>query len=104
MSRVQRLALATIGLAQFAVAMDFSIVYVAMPTIGADLGMDPATLQWLITAYSLPFAGFLLFGGKVVDRVGALRVFVAGIAVFGAASVLAGVANADWLVIVGRAM
>lgn len=101
---MQRLALATIGLAQFAIAMDFSIVYVAMPTIGADLGMDPATLQWLITAYSLPFAGFLLFGGKVVDRVGALRVFVAGIAVFGAASILAGVANADWLVILGRAM
>ncbi|WP_165883012.1 MFS transporter [Brevibacterium luteolum] len=104
MSPVQRLALATIGLAQFAVAMDFSIVYVAMPTIGAELNMDPATLQWLITAYSLPFAGFLLFGGKVVDRVGALRVFVAGIAVFGAASVLAGVATADWLVITGRAM
>ncbi|WP_448231555.1 MFS transporter [Microbacterium lacticum] len=104
MSRVQRLALATIGLAQFAVAMDFSIVYVAMPTIGAELHMDPATLQWLITAYSLPFAGFLLFGGKVVDRVGALRVFIAGIAVFGAASVLAGVANADWLVITGRAL
>lgn len=104
MTPVQRLALATIGLAQFAVAMDFSIVYVAMPTIGADLGMDPATLQWLITAYSLPFAGFLLFGGKVVDRVGALRVFVAGVAVFGAASVLAGVATADWLVITGRAL
>lgn len=103
MSPVQRLVLTTIGLAQFAVAMDFSIVYVAMPTIGADLNMDPTALQWLITAYSLPFAGFLLFGGKVVDRIGALRVFVAGIAVFGAASIVAGVAAAEWLVVTGRA-
>lgn len=104
MTIAQRLALATIGLAQFAVAMDFSIVYVAMPTIGADLHMEPAALQWLITAYSLPFAGFLLFGGKVVDRIGALRVFVAGIAVFGAASVLAGLATTARLVITGRAL
>lgn len=104
MTTTQRLALMTIGLAQFAIAMDFSIVYVAMPTIGADLLMEPATLQWLITAYSMPFAGFLLFGGKVVDRIGALRVFAAGIAVFGAASVLAGVATTAWLVIAGRAL
>ena len=104
MSRVQRLALATIGLAQFAVAMDFSIVYVAMPTIGTNLNMAPATLQWVITAYSLPFAGFLLFGGKVVDRIGALRIFVTGIVVFGAASLLAGVATEDWLIIAARAL
>lgn len=103
MTQVQRLALATIGLAQFGVATDFSTVYVAMPTIGADLGMDAVMLQWLMAAYSLPFAGFLLFGGKVVDRLGALRVFVIGSAAFGAASLLAGIATADWLIITGRA-
>ena len=99
----QRLALVAIGLAQFAIAMDFSIVYVAMPTIGDGLHMGPAALQWLITAYSLPFAGFLLFGGKVVDRLGAVRVFVAGLAAFGAASVLGGIATADWHIIAARA-
>nr|WP_169925914.1 MFS transporter [Serinibacter salmoneus] len=86
MTRAQGIALATIGLAQFGIATDFSTVYVAMPTISTDLGMDPAMLQWLMTAYSLPFAGFLLFGGKVVDRVGAVRVFIMGSAAFGVAS------------------
>ncbi|WP_105566170.1 MFS transporter [Microbacterium halophytorum] len=104
MDTTQRRSLATLGLAQFAIAMDFSIVYVAMPTIGADLGMEPAVLQWLVTAYALPFAGFLLFGGAVVDRLGARRVFVAGLGVFGAASILAGAAGAEWMVIAGRAL
>ena len=104
MDTVQRLGLVTISLAQFSVATDFSSVYVAMPSIGADLVVDEARLQWLITAYSLPFAGLLLLGGRVVDRVGALRIFIMGNIAFGAASILAGLATAEWAIITGRAL
>lgn len=101
---VQRLALLVIGLAQFNVAMDFSTVYVAMPSMGADLSMSESRLQWIVTAYSLPFAGFLLLGGKLVDRIGATRVFLLGSAVFGLASLVAGLAWHEWALIGGRGL
>lgn len=104
MTARQWLALGTISLAQFSVATDFSSVYVAMPSIGADLGVEEVNLQWLITAYSLPFASFLLLGGRIVDRLGARRVFILGNIAFGTASILAGLATAGWAIIMGRAL
>lgn len=104
MQPIQRLALLTIGLAQLSVAADYSAVYVAMPNMGADLNMSEVTLQWIITAYGLPFAGFLLLGGRLVDRLGAVRIFVIGNIAFGLGSVLAGLAVNDWMLLSGRVM
>jgi MFS family permease len=80
-------------LAQFVVALDYSIIYVALPSIGDDLGLGPSLLQWVVSAYAVLFAGLLLVGGRVADRFGAKRVFVVAFAVFGLASALGGVAG-----------
>lgn len=104
MQPMQRLALLTIGLAQLFVAADYSAVYVAMPNMGADLNMSDVTLQWIITAYGLSFAGFLLLGGRLVGRLGAVRIFVIGNIGFGLGSILAGVAVDDWMLLSGRAL
>lgn len=103
MKPLQRLALLTIGLAQLFVAADYSAVYVAMPNMGADLNMSEVTLQWIITAYGLPFAGFLLFGGRLVDRFGAVRIFVLGNVAFGLGSILAGLSVQGPMLLAGRA-
>ncbi|MFC4335412.1 MFS transporter [Salininema proteolyticum] len=102
MSPVQRLALITIGIAQLFIAVDYSSVYVAMPSMGADLGMSEVSLQWIITAYGLPFAGFMLLGGRLVDRYGAVRTFVFGNVAFGAASVMAALATDGGLLLGSR--
>lgn len=80
-------------LAQFVVALDYSIIYVALPSIGDDLDLGPGLLQWVVSAYAVLFAGLLLVGGRVADRFGAKRVFVVAFAVFGLASALGGVAS-----------
>lgn len=103
MRPAQRLVLTIIAVAQFIIALDYSIVYVALPSMGADLQMSEVSLQWIITAYSLPFAGFLLLGGRIVDRLGALRMYGIGIVAFGAASAVAGLATTDWVLILARA-
>lgn len=87
------LALAVLCLAQFVVALDYSIIYVALPSIGDDLDLGPGLLQWVVSAYAVLFAGLLLVGGRVADRFGARRVFIIAIAVFGLASALGGVAG-----------
>lgn len=102
MKPLQRLALLTIGLAQLFVAADYSAVYVAMPNIGAELDMSEVTLQWIITAYGLPFAGFLLLGGRLVDRLGAVRIFVIGNIAFGLGSILAGLSLDGSMLLAGR--
>lgn len=81
-----------LSLAQFLLALDYSIVYVALPGIAADLGLDLAAAQWVVSAYAVPFAGFLLLGGRIADRVGAARLFVAATVAFGVAGAAGGVA------------
>ncbi|GAB3854961.1 hypothetical protein GCM10027610_087360 [Dactylosporangium cerinum] len=76
-----------LSLAQFLLALDYSIVYVALPGMAADLGLDLAAAQWVVSAYAVPFAGFLLVGGRLADRVGAGRLFVAAMVIFGVASI-----------------
>ena len=83
-------ALAVLALAQFLVVLDASIVNIALPSLGRDLGLDTAALSWVITAYVLPFGGLLLFGGRLADRFGHRRVFLIGVIGFVAASALAG--------------
>ena len=73
----RRLVLVLCCLAQFMVILDVSIVNVALPSISADLGFSGADLQWVVNAYTLTFAGFLLLGGRAADLLGRRRVFVA---------------------------
>jgi MFS family permease len=84
------LALSVLALAQFLVVLDASIVNIALPVLGRQLGMDTAALAWVITAYVLAFGGLLLLGGRLADRYGHRRVFLIGTAGFVAASALAG--------------
>ena len=85
--------LALVCVAQFMVVLDVSIVNVALPSIGRDLHYSPSGLQWVVNAYVLTFAGFLLLGGRAADLFGRRRVFIIGLAVFSLASLLGGFAQ-----------
>ncbi len=86
--------------AQFMVVLDFSIVNVALPAIQRDLGFTTSNLQWIITAYSLTFGGFLLLGGRIGDLFGRRRLFIIGLVIFALASFMGGIAqSALWLII-----
>jgi len=85
--------LALACLAQFMVVLDVSIVNVALPQIGRELHYTPVGLQWVVNAYVLTFAGFLLLGGRAADLFGRRRVFLAGLTVFSVASLLGGLAQ-----------
>jgi EmrB/QacA subfamily drug resistance transporter len=97
-------ALGALALAQFLVVLDASIVNIAIPTLGADLGLDPAALAWVITAYVLPFGSLLLLGGRLADRFGHRRVFLVGTAAFLGASALAGLAATGEILLLARAL
>src|SRR3954452_10261523 len=84
--RRKSLTLVLCCLAQFMVILDVSIVNVALPSIRADLGFAPADLQWVVNAYTLTFAGFLLLGGRAADLLGHRRVFIGGLTLFALAS------------------
>lgn len=84
--------------AQFMVVLDVSIVNVALPSIGRDLHYSPTGLQWVVNAYVLTFAGFLLLGGRAADLFGRRRVYLFGLGLFTLASLVGGVAqNSAWL-------
>jgi EmrB/QacA subfamily drug resistance transporter len=74
------------------VILDVAIVNVALPSIKSDLGFSDTGLQWVITAYAILFGGTLLLGGRLADLLGRRRMFVAGLALFGASSLLSGFA------------
>ena len=80
----KRWILALTCLAQFMVILDISVVNVALPSIRKDLGFSAVDLQWVVNAYTLTFAGFLLLGGRAADLLGRRRVFVAGLLLFAA--------------------
>ena len=79
-------ALALLCAAFFMVILDSAIVVVALPSIGADLHFSARDLQWVLSAYLLSFGGLLLLGGRAADLLGRRRVFMAGDALFTAAS------------------
>lgn len=97
-------ALGLLALAHFIVSVDFNIVYIALPEIGREVGFTAQSLQWVVSAYALGFGGFLLLGGRLVDRLGARRIFVAGAAWFGVASVVGLAATAPGLLVAARAL
>ena len=91
--------LVIICLAQFMVVLDATIVNVALPHIQTSLGFTEASLQWVINAYTLVFAGFLLLGGRAGDLLGRKRLFLVGLVIFTAASLLNGLATTSGMLI-----
>jgi EmrB/QacA subfamily drug resistance transporter len=98
------LALALLATVQFMVILDIAIVNVALPSIQVDLGFSQENLQWVISAYALFFGGFLLLGGRVADLLGRRRLFIGGLVLFSAASLLSGLAWSDDALIFARAL
>lgn len=99
-----RLVLFVLCAAQFMVALDFSVLNVALPVLGKDLGLSRAGLQWAITAFALPSGGFLLLFGRIADLFGRRRLFLTGLVVFAAASLLATLAWNPAAFLAGRAL
>jgi EmrB/QacA subfamily drug resistance transporter len=97
-------ALALLCTVQFMVVLDIAVVNVALPSIQTDLGFSQENLQWVISAYALLFGGFLLLGGRAADLLGRRRVFLVGIVVFTAASLLSGFAWSEGSLIGARAL
>jgi EmrB/QacA subfamily drug resistance transporter len=102
--RQQRWVLAATILASTISFVYESVVNVALPAIGRDLAASPAALQWVINAYTLCLAAFLLVGGAAGDRLGRRRVFVAGVALFGFASLACGLSREIAQLIAARAV
>src|SRR5437667_1727335 len=86
------------------VVLDATIVNVALPHIQTSLGFTEASLQWVINAYTLVFAGFLLLGGRAGDLLGRKRLFLIGLVIFTAASLLNGLAGSSGMLIGFRAL
>src|SRR5215472_12139814 len=95
--------MATLSVAQFMVILDATVVNVALPSIARSLGLAAGDVQWVVTAYVLASGGLVLLGGRAADLVGGRRVFLAGLAVFTAASLASGLAPAAGVLIAARA-
>lgn len=96
--------LALLAIAQFMVILDVSIVNVALPTIARQLHFAPNNLQWVITAYTLTFGGFLLLGGRAADLFGRRRIFIAAVTGFAIASFLCGFSSSDTYLVIVRGL
>ena len=97
-------ALALIVTAQFMVILDIAIVNVALPSIKTDLGFSEANLQWVVSAYAIMFGGALLLGGRLADLLGRRRLFMSGLGLFAASSLLCGIAWSEGSLIAFRAL
>jgi len=86
------------------IVLDTTVVNVALPSIRESLGFSEASLVWVVNAYMLTYGGFLLLGGRLGDYFGHRRLFLQGIALFTAASLVCGFANSQWLLITARAV
>ncbi|MFI8933974.1 MFS transporter [Streptomyces sp. NPDC053474] len=98
------LILAVIGIAQFTIFLDTTVVNIALPSAQADLGFGDGDRQWVVTAYALAFGSLLLIGGRIVDLIGAKRSLMISIVGFGVMSVLGGAANGFAMLITARAL
>src|SRR5919112_6648795 len=94
--------LALITLVQFMIAVDAMIVQVALPSIGKEFGVSINGLQWIVTAYGLTLAGFLLFSGRSGDIYGHKKLFIIGILLFSIASLVGGLASSEFVLIISR--
>jgi EmrB/QacA subfamily drug resistance transporter len=96
------MTLALLVVAQFMVVLDITIVNVALPSIGEALGFARSDLQWVVTAYALCSGGLVLVGGRASDLFGRRRMFLAGLSVFTAASLVSGLAPSPGILITAR--
>lgn len=87
---------------QFLVVLDVSVVNVALPSMRADLGLTATGLQWVLNAYSIAFAGFMLLGGRAADVFGRKRMFLVGLGLFTGASMAGGLAGEGWQLLAAR--
>lgn len=97
-------SLALLALGHLIISLDFTIIYVALPDIAADVGFTPHTLQWVVTAYAVLYGGFLLLGGRLSDLLGRRRMFVLGMALYGISSLLGGLATAPAVLLAARGL
>ena len=97
-------AFAVLAVSFFMTIIDLTIVNVALPTIGRALHMSESNLQWVVTAYAITFGGFLLLGGRAADLLGRRRILMLGLAVFTSASLGAGLATTDGVLIAMRGL
>jgi predicted MFS family arabinose efflux permease len=98
------LVLALVILAQFMVVIDFTIVQVALPSIGREFGISVNGLQWIVSAYGLTLAGFLMLSGRMGDIYGHKRLFIIGVLLFSLASLTGGLAPSEIVLIVARVL
>ncbi|HEY2201364.1 MAG TPA: MFS transporter, partial [Solirubrobacteraceae bacterium] len=96
--------LGLVVMAQFMVVLDIAIVNVALPSIKSDLHFSQVSLQWVITAYSILFGGALMLGGRLADLLGRRRLFMTGLALFTASSLLDGLAWSEGSLIAFRSL
>ncbi|TCN42125.1 EmrB/QacA subfamily drug resistance transporter [Kribbella orskensis] len=94
--------LALLGVAQFMLILDVTVVAIALPHIGAELGLARGTLTWVVSAYTLMFGGLMLLGGRAADLFGSRRIVLTGLVVFVAASLVTGLASGAEMLIGGR--
>ncbi|MFJ3927306.1 MFS transporter [Streptomyces sp. NPDC090022] len=94
--------LGLLAFAQMIIAIDYNIMFVALPDIGSDLGFSAQNLQWVISAYSVAFGGFLLLGGRATDLFGRKNMFLFGLFLYAASSVAGGLATESWLLVAAR--
>ncbi|MEV4290523.1 MFS transporter [Nonomuraea bangladeshensis] len=97
-------SLALLALGHLIISLDFTIIFVALPDIAAEVGFTPHTLQWVVTMYAVLYGGFLLVGGRLSDLVGRRRMFVLGMTLYGVASLLGGLATAPAVLLAARAL
>jgi EmrB/QacA subfamily drug resistance transporter len=98
------LLLTLVCVGQFMVVLDVSIVNVALPSIQKDLGFSASGLQWVVNAYTLTFAGFMLLGGRAADLFGRRRIFIAGLTIFTISSLIGGLSQSQAMLIGARAL
>ena len=101
-TRARWIALIVVCFGQFMVILDATIVNVALPSIQTDLDLSTEQLQWIVNSYTLLFGGFLLLGGRAADLLGRRALFLAGLALFSAASFVNALANTGEVLIVAR--
>lgn len=95
--------LALLAFAQLIIALDYNIVFVALPKISEGLSFTESALQWVVSAYAVVFGGFLMLGGRMADLFGRRRMFIAGLSLYAVASLAGGFATEPWVLIVARA-
>src|SRR5215217_8876916 len=95
-------ALAVVCLAQFMLILDLTVVNVALPDLGADLGLSRTAFTWTVSAYGLVFGGLLLLGGRLADLVGTRPIILTGLVIFTLASLVTGLAQTQTVLLGGR--